>query len=79
MLILVIICALIFFLGIIVFSVKGKEYYQNESINGHSPEIIGAIFEWVINLLPWYLKKLFVLLLFISLFLVCIYYLMYVQ
>lgn len=49
MTILVIITELITLTGLIVLSYKGKEFYCNETFSGNSPEILGAIFESLIN------------------------------
>ncbi|QKE76094.1 hypothetical protein HPK19_25150 (plasmid) [Arthrobacter citreus] len=78
MTILVIITAILTFTGIISLSFKGKEFYYNETFSGHSPEILGAIFESLINLLPWYLKKVVTLLFCGSIFVACMYYLIFV-
>ncbi|PGZ93351.1 hypothetical protein COE53_06530 [Bacillus sp. AFS029533] len=78
MTIFVIITALLTFTGLISLSFKGKECYYNETFSGHSPEIIGAIFESLINLLPWYLKKVVTLLFCGSIFIACMCYLILV-
>ncbi|ODG93441.1 hypothetical protein BED47_03910 [Gottfriedia luciferensis] len=78
MTIFVIITALLTFTGQISLSFKGKEFYYNETFSGHSPEIIGAIFESLINLLPWYLMKVVILLFCGSIFIACMCYLILV-
>ncbi|MFC0190025.1 hypothetical protein ACFFJY_17150 [Fictibacillus aquaticus] len=76
MTILMIIFGVFSFLGLIYFSVKNKEFYQNESFNA-DPGILGEILLYIINLLPWYLKKLFMMLLSLGLCILCLGYFIY--
>lgn len=77
MTILMYIFAIFSFLGFIFFSIKNKEFYQNENFDIGSSEIVGEILLYIINLLPWYLIKLFMMLLFLGLCLFCVCYFIY--
>lgn len=75
MTILMIILAVFSFFGLIFFSFENKEFYQNESFDTiGSSEILGEILLYFINLLPWYLIKLFMILLFLGLCIFCLGY-----
>ncbi|KZE69207.1 hypothetical protein AWM68_02770 [Fictibacillus phosphorivorans] len=76
MTILMIILAVFSFLGLIYFSVKDKEFYQDET-NVDPGSILGEILMSIINLLPWYLKKLSLMLLFLGLCVLCVCYFIY--
>ncbi|PEJ27074.1 hypothetical protein CN689_24505 [Peribacillus butanolivorans] len=65
------------FLGLIFFSFKNKEFYQNENFDIGSSEIVGEILLYIINLLPWYLIKLFMMLLFLGSCIFCVCYFIY--
>lgn len=77
MTILMIIFAIISFLSLIFFSFKNKEFYQNESFDVGTSDVLGEIFLYIINLFPWYLKKLFMMLLFLGLCIFCMCYFIY--
>ncbi|PEL05646.1 hypothetical protein CN601_21585 [Bacillus sp. AFS017336] len=77
MTILMIIFAIISFSGLIIFTFKNKEYYHNETIDTSTSEVLGVIFLYIVNLLPWYLKKLFIILLFLGLCISCLCYFIY--
>ncbi|ODG92743.1 MULTISPECIES: hypothetical protein [Bacillaceae] len=62
------------FFGLIFFSFKNKEFYQNESIDVGTSDVLGDILLNIIDFLPWYLKKLFIMLLFLGLCIFCICY-----
>ncbi|PLR66040.1 hypothetical protein [Bacillus sp. UMB0893] len=77
MTILMIIFDIFSFLSLIFFSFKNKEFYQNETINADPGDVLGEIFLYIINLLPWYLKKLFMMLLCLGLCILCLSYFIY--
>jgi len=74
MTILMIIFAIISFSGLIIFTFKNKEFYQNETIDASTSEVLGVIFLYFVNLLPWYFKKLFMILLCLGLSILSLYY-----
>jgi len=75
--ILMIIFAIFSFFGLIFFSFKNKEFYQNENFDIGSSEILVEILLYIINLFPWYLIKLFMILLFLGLCIFCLCYFIY--
>ncbi|RZT23726.1 hypothetical protein EV282_2822 [Fictibacillus sp. BK138] len=76
MTILMIIFAVFSFLSLIFFSVKDKEFYQSES-NADPGSVLGEILLYMINLFPWYLKKLTLILVFLGLCILCLSYFIY--
>lgn len=78
MTILMIILGLFSFFGLIFFSFKNKEFYQEESFeNIGSSGILAEILLYLISLLPWYLIKLFMILLFLGMCIFCLCYFIY--
>lgn len=71
------ILAVFSFFGLIFFSFKNKEFYQNESIDVGTSDVIGDILLFIIDLFPWYIKKLFMMLLSLGLCIFCICYFIY--
>ncbi len=76
MTILMIIFAVFSFLSLIFFSVKDKEFYQSET-NADPGNVLGEILLYMINFLPWYLKKLSLILVFLGLCTLCLSYFIY--
>jgi energy-converting hydrogenase Eha subunit F len=77
MTILMIIFAVFSFLSLIFFSVKDKEFYQSETINADPGSVLGEILIYIIDLLPWYLKKLSLMLLSLGLCILSLCYFIY--
>lgn len=77
MTILMIIFAVFSFLSLIFFSVKNKEFYHSETINADPGSILGEMLLYIINLLPWYLKKLSLMLVCFGLCILCLGYFIY--
>lgn len=74
--ILIMILAIFSLLGLIFFSVKDREFYQDET-NADPGSILGEILIYLLNGLPWYLKKLCLMLLFLGLCILCVCYFIY--
>jgi hypothetical protein len=72
--ILMMVLAAFSFLSLIFFSVKSKEFYQSELSNADSGSIIGEIIMYVIHLFPWYIRKLFLILISLALCMLCVGY-----
>ncbi|MFP7474212.1 hypothetical protein SFC55_24790 [Niallia taxi] len=75
MTILMIIFALFSIFGLIYFSFKNKEFYQDEDFdNIGSSGILAELLLYLISLLPWYLIKLCMILFFLGLCIFCLGY-----
>ncbi|MGX1263850.1 cytochrome c biogenesis protein ResB [Rossellomorea marisflavi] len=75
--ILMMILAAFSFLSLIFFSVMGKEFYHSELLNADSGSIIGEIVMYVIYMFPWYIRKLFLILISLALCILCVGYYMF--
>ncbi len=62
------------FLSLIFFSVKGKEFYQSDLLHADSGSILGEILMYLIHLFPWYIRKLFLVLICSGLCILCVGY-----